>query len=185
MEKTATLSLLSLPSFPFLICPFWTYRNFQRTHMCVSGFVHWEYRHRPHCALVLCVHCKFEKHRQYGNSNSNELVAFIIFFFSLLLFTISSLLLLLTCLCYWHHNGHCFYSTPVPIWFCLLSLLKNDCLRGNKCFEPLSQSDLFRYCSCSFIKSSSLLAVAASNSLISTNLLFTTVNNNACYHSCL
>lgn len=81
MEKTATLSLLSLPSFPFLICPFWTYRNFQRTHMCVSGFVHWEYRHRPHCALVLCVHCKFEKHRQFGNSNSNELVAFIIFFF--------------------------------------------------------------------------------------------------------
>lgn len=112
---TLSLSLLFLPFLPLLTSPFWTYRDFQKTDTCV--FVCTGNTDTGLTVLQCCVHCKFNKHRQFGNSNSNELVAFIIFLF-LLLFTISSLLLLLTCLCYWHHNGHCFYSTPVPIWFC-------------------------------------------------------------------
>lgn len=69
------------------------------------------------------------------------------------------------------------------IWFCFLSLLTNYCLRGKKCSDPLSQSDLFSCSGCSFIKSSSLLAATApSKFLISTKLLFTTVSSTE--HDC-
>lgn len=166
--RAATHLVFPLLSFPFLTHFFWA-QKFSKAHGC-----------RSVCALRIStgLHCEFDKQRQCSNSSCNELGAFISFLLCFFLLAHPSF-------CYW-----LFYTTGIMdaivslplcsqfIWFCLFSLLTNYCLRGKKCFEPLIQSDLFWCSGCSFIKSSSLLAVTApSKFLIATKPLFTTVSN--------
>lgn len=132
---------------------------------------------RPPAGLPV-LHCEFDKQRQCSNSSCNELGAFLSFLLCYFLLAHPSFCYRLVCITGTMDAIVSLLLCSHFIWFCLFSLLTNYCLRGKKCFEPLSQSDLFWCSGCSFIKSSSLLAVTApSKFLISTKLLFTTVGN--------
>lgn len=169
-ERTATLTLLFL-SLCFLCRPshFWhppsepteTFGTHTRVWVCLSAL------RTPiealQCFTAMCVHSKFDKWRLCSSSNCNELVAFIIFFSTSFSYLVSpfvadfSVLLasrmVIVSILFWSQF----------IWFCLLSLLTNYCLRGKKCFKPLSQSDLFRSCSCSFNQVLSFLLLLTSS----------------------
>lgn len=161
--RTATHLVFPLPSFPFLTHSSWAHQAFQAAGL--QERVHWEHHQGSQSSRA---HCEFTKHRQSSTSSCDELGAFVSFLLHLCLLAHPSS-------CNWLFSitsiMDAIVSLPLCsqfIWFGLFSLLTNYCLRGKKCSEPLSQSDLFWCSGCSFIKSIlSLLGLLLSSSWFS------------------